>query len=658
MRIRTLRLATVLAATVALVAAFVPLSSPASAATPAPSATATPAPAWWEKDVPSAYNENCRAYGEVCFPLYNTENDSNLQAGTIFNNSWTIKSWFMKRVTSNEFQLRNLDLLTCLTQVRAGAFFTLINDASTCSDTDERAIWHLIPVVNQPSQYLLVNREGECLVSASAFWNGKKGKMATCNIDDREQWFQARSKAQAKVFATWAINWAQSTCVTNGKDNGTCSFTPADPSFNQPAPDVLGNSCNPADVMVGSPTSSVERTYTESKANTNTSASTNENSFGVEAAAETGVKDVWKASIKTSYSHKWSSTLTDSTTRTVATADKITIPAGQFAWIYTPVAVGKVPGTYTFFSGQLYRWTLTGMLDVPVGAENGGLRMLGFGSLVDYNPSTFNCHIETAVLSRSEAYVTGYDQGVDTAPRVGQTVTVDPGSWSASGLTDGIAFTYQWMRGANEVLRGATDATYTVRPADAGQQLWVKIRATHNNNMPGYATSLKTNPVLAAATTAPTATPSATPSPTPSATPSRSATPTPSATPTTAPAEDAAATTLTAVVASDQASGRPAVTLTLRSDAAGVGGDIVVIRKNGDGTETEVGRQSAFARAGRAVATTTWVVPDAVPTGAAEFTFRFVPALPAQHLPTETALQIDVPPAGAASATPTASATP
>lgn len=62
-------------------------------------------------------------------------------------------------------------------------------------------------------------------------------------------------------------------------------------------------------------------------------------------------------------------------------------------------------------------------------------------------------------------------------PRVGETLTASPGTWGPAPVT----LAYQWYAD-DEVIDGATGATYTVRAGDLGTQLKVSVRGTK----PGY----------------------------------------------------------------------------------------------------------------------------------------------------------------------------
>ncbi|MDR1790427.1 MAG: leucine-rich repeat domain-containing protein [Propionibacteriaceae bacterium] len=60
--------------------------------------------------------------------------------------------------------------------------------------------------------------------------------------------------------------------------------------------------------------------------------------------------------------------------------------------------------------------------------------------------------------------------------RVGQTVSVSPGAWDPAPT-----FSYRWLRNG-KAITGATNATYTVKAADLGKKLSVRIAG----NYPGY----------------------------------------------------------------------------------------------------------------------------------------------------------------------------
>jgi autotransporter-associated beta strand protein len=95
---------------------------------------------------------------------------------------------------------------------------------------------------------------------------------------------------------------------------------------------------------------------------------------------------------------------------------------------------------------------------------------------------------------------------VDGSPVVGETLTVDPGTWAPAS----VALAYQWYRGA-DAIDGATSAAYRVRSADIGEVLSATVTGTKAGFAPQTRTAAASGAVVAAA--APSATPSATPSP-------------------------------------------------------------------------------------------------------------------------------------------------
>ena len=89
---------------------------------------------------------------------------------------------------------------------------------------------------------------------------------------------------------------------------------------------------------------------------------------------------------------------------------------------------------------------------------------------------------------------------ISGTPKVGQTMTADPGSWSGNPTS----FTYQWQRCDADVaicsnLVGATSKTYTVPLADLGYRLRVRVTA-RNPKGADTATSAITTVVAPAVT--------------------------------------------------------------------------------------------------------------------------------------------------------------
>lgn len=81
---------------------------------------------------------------------------------------------------------------------------------------------------------------------------------------------------------------------------------------------------------------------------------------------------------------------------------------------------------------------------------------------------------------------------VSGTPRVDQTLTASPGTWSPAAT-----FTWQWLAD-NFRISGATGPTYKVRPADVGKKIRVRVTATRAGYQTRGATSAATTPVARA----------------------------------------------------------------------------------------------------------------------------------------------------------------
>lgn len=83
---------------------------------------------------------------------------------------------------------------------------------------------------------------------------------------------------------------------------------------------------------------------------------------------------------------------------------------------------------------------------------------------------------------------------------IGATLTANPGTWSAEGLT----FSYQWLR-AGSTIPGQTGTTYRVTTADAGRPISVRVTASRTGYQSGAATSTAVTVARLASTTKVTA---------------------------------------------------------------------------------------------------------------------------------------------------------
>lgn len=109
----------------------------------------------------------------------------------------------------------------------------------------------------------------------------------------------------------------------------------------------------------------------------------------------------------------------------------------------------------------------------------------GAGSTVTFTPVTVTSTPQ--VGAAGDAPTATANPSITGTPKVGQTLTASPGTWSASGL----GFAYQWSR-AGAPIAGATTSTYTPVVADAAQALTVTVTASRAGHPSGSATSAAT----------------------------------------------------------------------------------------------------------------------------------------------------------------------
>jgi hypothetical protein len=84
-------------------------------------------------------------------------------------------------------------------------------------------------------------------------------------------------------------------------------------------------------------------------------------------------------------------------------------------------------------------------------------------------------HVNPEMTSQGNGfYNTGSPKINQTSAVVGDTLSMDPGTWTAPDAT----FTYEWLRSTSEsVITGATQSTYTLQPADIGQYVYGFVTA-------------------------------------------------------------------------------------------------------------------------------------------------------------------------------------
>jgi hypothetical protein len=98
------------------------------------------------------------------------------------------------------------------------------------------------------------------------------------------------------------------------------------------------------------------------------------------------------------------------------------------------------------------------------------------GTKAGYAPATVSSAATAAVTPGD---ITGDKPQIEGNPEVDSVLTVNPGTWSPSG----VPLTYQWFRGSSKI-EGAQQPSYTVVAEDAGATISVEVTGTK----PGYLT--------------------------------------------------------------------------------------------------------------------------------------------------------------------------
>ncbi|MFC4787380.1 Ig-like domain repeat protein [Nocardioides sp. MAHUQ-72] len=138
--------------------------------------------------------------------------------------------------------------------------------------------------------------------------------------------------------------------------------------------------------------------------------------------------------------------------------------------------------SYQWFRGTSAITGATGHIYTVSSADLGkAITVRATGTLDGYKPATSTSAAITGVAG--DALVAVYPPSVVGQPAVGQTLTVDKGTWP-----DNPRLTYTWFRDGTAI-PGATSSTYRLVTADAGRPIHVVETATLTGREPGTATS-------------------------------------------------------------------------------------------------------------------------------------------------------------------------
>lgn len=200
----------------------------------------------------------------------------------------------------------------------------------------------------------------------------------------------------------------------------------------------------------------------------------------------------------------------DTVTVTVTAEDVSDLYAYDLSLSFDPDVLAYVEGSAdTDLTGSTYGLAEDGTLEVvhtklgtsPAATGAVTLAAVTF-TAVGSGPSAVSASsLETVSTAKESATTTGVGAvPVEAMPKaapvatvapkiagkvqVGRTVTVSGGSWDV----DGVALSYQWLRGGTAI-PGATAASYDVVPADAGKALKAVVSAAKDDHVTGTATA-------------------------------------------------------------------------------------------------------------------------------------------------------------------------
>lgn len=172
-------------------------------------------------------------------------------------------------------------------------------------------------------------------------------------------------------------------------------------------------------------------------------------------------------------------------------------PLARFATVGTPsitgnLAVGSTltaaPGTWTPSPKFTYKWLRDG--SYIAGATKSTYKLVSadfnYPISVEVTATVNGYYSEIATSEETDivklAFTSAPKPKIVGTPKVGQTLTVDPGNWQPSG--DATTLSYQWFA-AGIAVDGATLTSYTLDSTSVGKVIAVQVTATRT----GYATT-------------------------------------------------------------------------------------------------------------------------------------------------------------------------
>ena len=148
---------------------------------------------------------------------------------------------------------------------------------------------------------------------------------------------------------------------------------------------------------------------------------------------------------------------------------------------------GSVALTYSWAADDVTIDTCTSSSCLLTSAEVGKqITVTVTGNLTGYASANHTSTPTSAVTEASLPPVTPGTISTTGTPAVGNTLSINVGTWSAGSET--ITYTYQWLRNG-DAISSATAETYTLTPDDAGQEIAVEVVGTATGYEPATAVS-------------------------------------------------------------------------------------------------------------------------------------------------------------------------
>jgi hypothetical protein len=152
-------------------------------------------------------------------------------------------------------------------------------------------------------------------------------------------------------------------------------------------------------------------------------------------------------------------------------------------------------------TGFAYQWSAGGaaiagatqQTFVPTAAELGKAITITVTASASGATATGTSLATAAVTGDSINNVSVPSIAVSGAPKVGDVLSADPGTWSVTGTS----YAYQWLADG-AAISGATTSSFTPTDAQVGKRLSVRVTATRSGYAQGQAESASTAPVEAA----------------------------------------------------------------------------------------------------------------------------------------------------------------